>query len=357
MNATRRHVRDEPHVAEHRAPIEIGAEQHERAEPRVRRMREAEARADRPGGADRDPAERRRQQRLIRRRAADRDERQQQHGRERRLDDVVQAVVVRARRSPLRRIDPDAPVQERIGKQDVIVVRRRLEARSEQDRRRTRAHRRRSGAHTGDATRKLEYWGLSPGSSKDLDVSPSPPRVHNAAPFHVMNGTRLSSVRVVVAEPFAESGLAVLREAGIEIVSLRRQVARSARSRARRRRRPDRALGDARRSRVARGRPEARRRGARGRRRRCDRRRGRDRSGHRRPQHARREHARGDGANVRADALARALHARTRSPRLRAGRWDRKPFIGTELARQDARHRRPRPHRRRRRDARRARSA
>ncbi len=34
-----------------------------------------------------------------------------------------------------------------------------------------------------------------------------------------MNGTRLSSVRVVVAEPFAESGLAVLREAGIEIVS------------------------------------------------------------------------------------------------------------------------------------------
>lgn len=43
--------------------------------------------------------------------------------------------------------------------------------------------------------------------------------MHNAAPFHVMNGTRLSSVRVVVAEPFAESGLAVLREAGIEIVS------------------------------------------------------------------------------------------------------------------------------------------
>lgn len=44
--------------------------------------------------------------------------------------------------------------------------------------------------------------------------------MHNAAPFHAMNGTRLSSVRVVVAEPFAESGLSVLREAGIEIVSV-----------------------------------------------------------------------------------------------------------------------------------------
>jgi D-3-phosphoglycerate dehydrogenase len=35
-----------------------------------------------------------------------------------------------------------------------------------------------------------------------------------------MNGTRLSSVRVVIAEPFAESGLSVLRDAGIEIVSV-----------------------------------------------------------------------------------------------------------------------------------------
>ncbi len=34
-----------------------------------------------------------------------------------------------------------------------------------------------------------------------------------------MNGTRLSPARVVVAEPFADSGLAVLREHGIEIVS------------------------------------------------------------------------------------------------------------------------------------------
>ena len=103
-------MREEPDVAERRAPEEIGSEQQKTAERRARAPRPAPR-----AGIRRDAGEERREQRLIDGGPPDEHGGQQQHGRQRRFDDVVAAVIPERVDIRARPIDPGAAVPERVG--------------------------------------------------------------------------------------------------------------------------------------------------------------------------------------------------------------------------------------------------
>ncbi len=92
---------------------------------------EAEALAQFPRGTDRNRGEHHREKRLIRLRAEDRNERKQEQRRERRFDHVVTAAIVQGVDVGTGPVDPRVPVQQRLGEQDVVVIRGGVKARNE----------------------------------------------------------------------------------------------------------------------------------------------------------------------------------------------------------------------------------
>ena len=151
--------------------------------------------------------------------------------------------------------------------------------------------------------------------------------------------------RVLISDKLESPGLDLLRQAGIELDerpglkgaalkdALRAADGVIVRSGTQRHRRA------ARQSRQAAGhRPRRRRRGQ-------HRRRRRHAQGHRRHEHARRQHRQHRRADHHPADGPGPPHPRRRRHVRAAGKWERSKFVGTPAGRQDARRRRPGPHR------------
>ena len=151
--------------------------------------------------------------------------------------------------------------------------------------------------------------------------------------------------RVLISDKLEAAGLDLLRQAGIELDERARPQGRRPQGGAPRRRRRHRPQRHHDHRRAARKPRQAAGHRPRRRRRRQHRRGRRHAQGHRRHEHARRQHRQHRRADHHPADGPGPPHRPPPTPASHAGKWERSKFVGTPAGRQDARRRRPGPHR------------